>query len=328
MTFELNAPAGDLGSLKAAVDNGADSVYFGFKSVSNLRNYPGLNLTDEQVIEGIDYLHQHGVRAYVTVNIFPYKQQQQDCLLAIDKAREFGADAVILADIGLMDYAKKEHPSLNIYASVLAKTYNSEAAKFYKELGASRIVLPCLLNLDEAAQIKETGIEVELFAGGRVIGINREGCLLNSYLAGWPISTKGACAPVEYLEQDEDLIKLKGITIGRVTGDEPTPYPAICMGEYRNLTTNSTYRVLRDGASLSVLDILPELARIGVDALKIEGRQRSKIYVGKMVSVFRQAIDSFERDPERYRIKESWRKELLSLSEGGRVVNGYVNKGY
>lgn len=328
MIFELNAPAGDLASLKEAADSGADSVYFGFKSVSNLRMYPGLNLENEEIEEGILYLHRSGARAYIAVNTFPYEEQHQSCRSAIDEAARLGADAVIISDIGLMDYTRRKHSSLKIHASVLAKTYNPEAARFYKELGASRVVLLCLLNLDEVAGIKEVGVEVELFAGGRVIGINREGCFLNSYLAGWPISTKGACTPVECLEQDEDLINLRGITIGRLDGDEPIPYPAICMGEYHNLTTDSTYRVLRDGTSLSVLGILPELARIGVDVLKIEGRQRSKVYIGKMVRIFREAIDSFERDPEGYQVKESWQKEILSLSEGGQTVDGYVNKGY
>lgn len=327
MVFELNAPAGDLASLKEAVDRGADSVYFGFRSISNLRNYPGLNLDDKEVAEGIDYLHRHGAKAYITANIFPYREQYQDCLSAIDKAWEFGADAIIISDIGLMDYARGKYPSLKIYASVLAKAYNPEAAKFYMDLGASRVVLPCLLNLDEVARIKETGIEVELFAAGRIIGINREGCLFNSYLCGWPITTKGACTPVEHLQQDENSIKLRGITIGK-TGDEPTPYPAICMGEYDNLTTGSTYRVLRDGVSLSILEILPQLAQIGVNSLKIEGRQRSKVYVSKMVRIFRQAINLHMNDPKNYQVKESWGEEILSLSEGGQTVDGYVTKGY
>jgi putative protease len=336
MGFELNAPAGNLPSLIEACDAGADSVYFGFKSRSNLRMYPGLNFDLEEAEEGIRYLHKHHKRAYITVNTFPLDGQTHDCLNAIDEAWRLGADAVLVSDIGLMQYVKETYPGLRLHVSVFGRPYNAEAVRFYQRFGARRIVLPCLLNMEEIAEIAQSGCEIEVFAAGRVIGINREGCLLNSYFAGWPISSMGSCTPVEYLSWEESgegsgnetFIRLKGVTIDRIVGAEPIPYPAICMGQYRNLYTQSTHRVFRDSVSMSVLDLLPELRRVGVAALKIEGRQRSKVFVKGMTEVFREAIDSLEGDPEGYKVKDEWRHKVLSFSEGEGIVNGYREKGY
>lgn len=327
---ELNCPAGSLASLKAAVDNGADAVYFGFTSTSNLRMYPGLNFNYEEAKAGIKYVHEAGKRVYITVNTFPQKAEIKDCYKAVDDAYALEADAIIVADLGVMNYAKENYPDLRLHASVLAKTYNAKAADFYKRFNVKRVTVPCLLHLHEVEAIKKVhNLELEVFGFGRVIGVCYEGCYLNSFICAWPITTRGACTPVEHLVAEEDgLIKLKGITIGKVDPDEVASYPAICMGLYRNLKTNDAYRPFRDAASLNVLPILPDLIKIGIDSIKIEGRQRSKIYVALTTQVFRDAIDSYYSDPTTFQVKEEWLTRLIPLAEGGRTVTGYVEKGY
>ena len=110
--IQLNAPAGDLPSLIAAVDAGADSVYIGFQSATNLRNLPGLNFSVAQAAEAVDYAHQRDSRVLVTVNTLPMDHQLEDCFGAVDNAAEVGADAVIVADLAVLDYTRNKYPDL------------------------------------------------------------------------------------------------------------------------------------------------------------------------------------------------------------------------
>lgn len=324
--FELNAPAGNPASLKAAVDNGADAVYFGFRTVSNARNYPGLNFDFNEIEKGIRYIHDAGKKAYITVNTYPQKNEIRDCYKAVDDAYSLDSDAIIASDTGIMNYISEKYPDIRVHASVLSRCYNKHAAGFLKRFNCKRVVLPYLLTIDEISDIKKSGIEVEIFAAGRVIGLNREGCLLNSYIAGWPITTKGACTPVEYLRIENDSVKLNNITIDKINKDELLPYPAICMGRYFNKTINKEYRIIRDAESLNILKILPELDKAGVDTLKIEGRQRSGAYISTVTRILREAIDSYNENPGGYTLKESWNKELMLFAEGGCTVSGGFNK--
>lgn len=328
--IELNCPAGSLPSLKIAVDNGADAVYFGFTSRSNLRMYPGLNFSYEEAKAGIEYAHDRGKRVYITINTFPQQTQLEDCYKAVENAYNLEADAIIVADTGIMRYAKEKYPDLRLHASVLAKTYNAKAVEFYRRFNVKRVTMPCLLTLNEIEAIRKNqpNLELEAFAFGRVIGICYEGCYMNSFIAGWPITTKGSCTPVEHLTEENGYLKLKGVTIGKIDPDEPLPYPAICMGLYKNLATNNTYRIFRDATSLSILPILPKLIRIGINSLKIEGRQRSKVYVAISTKIFREAINLYYSDSKGFQVKDDWRTSLASLAEGGHTVTGYVEKGY
>lgn len=165
--IDLRMPAGTLSSLKEAVDNGADSIYTGFRSATNARNFPGLNLSFDELKEGVDYAHGEGKKVYVTVNVYP-QRNLKNYFRAVDKAKEAGADGVIVSDFALLDYIKNNHPDFRIHLSVLASACNTQAVRFYQEeFGIECVVLPRVMNLEEIAELcRNTDVEVEVFAFG------------------------------------------------------------------------------------------------------------------------------------------------------------------
>ncbi|HTZ00519.1 MAG TPA: peptidase U32 family protein, partial [Rhodocyclaceae bacterium] len=146
--IELVCPAGGLPALKAAVDNGADCVYTGFKDDTNARNFTGLNFDDKSIAEGVRYAHERGVKVFIALNTYPQAGNWPRWTAAVDKAAGLGVDAIILADLGLMDYARRTHPNLRLHLSVQGSATNYEAINFYRErFGVQRAVLPRVLSL-------------------------------------------------------------------------------------------------------------------------------------------------------------------------------------
>ena len=143
---ELVCPAGSLPALKAAVDNGADTVYFGYKNDTNARNFAGLNFDHKAMLEGIRYAHSRGKHVLMAINTFPQPGRESDWQDAVDGAADLGVDAVILADIGLLDYARTRHPDLRLHLSVQGSATSYEAVNFaHREFGVRRAVLPRVL---------------------------------------------------------------------------------------------------------------------------------------------------------------------------------------
>ena len=144
--MELVCPAGSLPALKAAVDEGADCVYLGFRDATNARNFAGLNFDEAAITTGIAYAHARGRKVLVALNTYPQAANVQTWHSAIDRAAASGVDAVILADPGLMGYARKHHPNVRLHLSVQGSATNFEAINFYYEhFGISRAVLPRVL---------------------------------------------------------------------------------------------------------------------------------------------------------------------------------------
>lgn len=140
---ELVCPAGTPAALRAAVDAGADAVYLGFRDATNARNFPGLNFDRTDLAEALNYAHPRGARIYVAINTFPEAGDAGPWHRAIDDAAALGADAVIIADIGLLAYACGKYPDLRRHLSVQASASNTEALTFYHdEYGVKRAILP------------------------------------------------------------------------------------------------------------------------------------------------------------------------------------------
>jgi len=165
--LSLRLPAGTLASLKVAVDNGADAVYTGIASASNARNFPGLNLTAEELAEGVEYAHSRSCDVYVTSNVYPQREIETS-LSAVDIAAEAGADAIIAADISVLDHAQRHHPSMARHLSSIAAASNARAINFFRDrFGISCAVLPRVTSLDDIAGIRAaTDVELEVFAFG------------------------------------------------------------------------------------------------------------------------------------------------------------------
>ncbi len=321
--IDLISPAGDLPSLKAAVDAGADAVYIGFRSPTNLRNFPGLNFSLKEAKRGIEYAHKRGKEVYVTINIYPQVDGVDLCFKEVDSAYSLGSDSVILTDLAVLEYTHRKYPDFEIHLSVQARNSNAETIQFYKrEFGIGCVILSRILTFEEIEEIeKKTSVDLEVFVFGSLCA-NYEGrCQLSPYITGVSNNTVGACSPLEFVQFVHDdngklSFKLNEIILNEYSQGEFCTYPTPCKGRYLNTETDMLTYSFQSPASLNLLGEIPELAAAGVDAFKIEGRQRSKIYVENVTRVFRSALDEFYKSPELYVARKEWLEELCELSEG------------
>ncbi|MFZ2300716.1 MAG: peptidase U32 family protein [Gallionella sp.] len=324
--IELVCPAGSLPALKTAIDNGADCVYMGFRDDTNARNFTGLNFSFDNAKEGVRYAHAKGKKVLLALNTYPQAEGWQRWTKAIDNAAELGMDAVILADPGLMQYAVKTHPGLRLHLSVQGSATNYEAINFYHEMfGIQRAVVPRVLALAQVEQLMAgTQVEIELFGFGGLCVMVEGRCALSSYATGDSPNTRGVCSPpksVRWQETSKGLeSRLNGILIDRYEAGENAGYPTLCKGRFD--VDGETYYAIEEPTSLNTLELLPELIRMGIAAIKIEGRQRSPAYVEQVTRVWRQAIDSCLRDAKSFTVKPGWMTELGKISEGQQQTLG------
>ena len=331
--IQLNAPAGNLPSLIAAVDAGADSVYIGFRSPTNLRNLPGLNFSIEEAAEAVEYARQHGVKVYVTVNTHPMNHQLEECLRAVDDADDVGADAVIVADLAVLEYARNKRPSLEIHLSCAAGAADPASVRFYREeFNVSCVILPRVLSIEQIAALRrETDVLLEVMVFG-VLCANYDGrCSLSSFITGTSAHSIGACAPAEFVRFEETKegsmsLWLNGIMINDFVGAEQRTYPTPCKGKYYNAFVGRRLQAFQDPCCLNALSLLPKLAAAGVDVVKIEGRQRSLAYVQFITGVWRNAIDGLsQREDFDYQTYENM--ALESVLEGMASTLGALGGG-
>lgn len=324
--MELVCPAGNLPALKRAVDEGADAVYFGFQNITNARQFAGLNFTDKRAREGIDYAHRHGKRVFCAINTYPQPDGWQHWTRAVDQAAELGVDALILADMGLLDYATRHHPEVSRHLSVQGSATSHEALRFYHQhFGIKRAVLPRVLSITQVRDLaKQTPVELEVFAFGSLCIMAEGRCYLSSYLTGESPNTRGVCSPaghVRWEETPEGLeSRLNNVLIDRYAEGERAGYPTLCKGRFE--VAGETYHAIEEPTSLNTLELLPELRDLGISAVKIEGRQRSPAYVSKVAGIWRQALNRLEAQPERFDPDPAWMAGLAELSEGAITTLG------
>lgn len=320
---ELVCPAGTPASLRMAVDAGADAVYCGFQNATNARNFPGLNFTFEELRAAVPYAHERGTKVLLALNTFPPAGKFDLWKKAVDDAVTLGVNAVIVADIGVASYAKTYHPDLRLHLSVQAGAPSIEAIKYYcEEFGVKRVVLPRILTIPEIKSLKkEIPCEIECFIFGNH-GLMAEGrCSLTNYATGLSTNMDGVCSPAHHVAYEEDKnrnlsTKLNGFTIDCFSCTQKPGYPTICKGRYLAAHRPDPYYAFEEPISLNLADLLPELIKAGVDAFKIEGRQRSKAYIKSVVGSWRQAIDSVLAG------KDVNMPQLLSLTEGHKQTQG------
>lgn len=328
--MELVCPAGNLPSLKAAVDNGADAVYMGLKDDTNARHFPGLNFDLTRARQGIDYARGRGVKVFMAINTYPQAGNWERWRSAVDSAAGLGVDALILADIGVLDYAAQRWPELPLHLSVQASGTNYEALRFYHEnFGIRRAVVPRVLSLAQVRHIVEhSPVAIEVFGFGSLCVMVEGRCLLSSYVTGESPNTYGACSPakaVEWRETPSGLeSRLNGVLTDRYGPGEDAGYPTLCKGRYR--VGDDTFYAIEEPTSLNTLEVLPQLMESRVSAVKIEGRQRSPAYVAMVARIWRRAIDACGRDPEGYRVQAEWAQELGKVSEGAQTTLGAYHR--
>ncbi len=234
----------------------------------------------------------------VAINTFPRAGALEIWRRAVDDAVEAGADALILADVGLLDYAVRRHPDQRLHVSVQAAAANADAIRFYvEEFGVRRVVLPRVLNVPEiSAIVKEAACETEVFVFGGLCVMAEGRCSLSSYATGRSPNMQGVCSPASHVSYQEErgrlVSRLGDFTINIFEQREPAAYPTLCKGRF--VTAQGAGYIFEEPVSLDAATMLPSLRDAGVTALKIEGRQRGRAYIENVVRSFRRAIEALD----------------------------------
>ena len=330
--MQLVCPAGSLPALKAAVREGADAIYVGFRDDTNARHFAGLNLDEQQLDSGLQLIRQHGRKLYVAVNTYAQPGGWQRWQRAVDRAADLGVDALIAADPGVLAYASQRHPDLNLHLSVQGSATNAAALSFYQQrYNIRRAVLPRVLSLAQVRVLAEkTTVALEVFAFGSLCIMAEGRCHLSSYLTGESPNLCGVCSPAKAVRWQEEAdglsARLNGVLIDRYGLAESAGYPTLCKGRF--LVNGQRFHALEEPTSLNTLDLIPQLAEIGIRAVKIEGRQRSPAYVEQVTRVWRAALDSYRLRPQAYRVEPQWRGVLDGLSEGSQTTLGAYHRAW
>ena len=303
---EILAPAGSMECLKAAIAAGADAVYTG-GALFGARAYAH-NLTEEELLEAIDYVHLHGRRLYLTVNILikdrEMEKQMYDYLLPYYRQ---GLDAVIVQDIGLFRFIRKHFPDLPIHASTQMTLTGVDGAKFLEKEGAQRIVTSRELSMAEVKKIAdETELEIESFVHGALCYCYSGQCLFSSFIGGRS-GNRGQCAqPCRLLYR---------------TPEAKRPQYLLSLKD------------------ICTLELIPEMIESGIYSFKIEGRMKKPEYAAAVAFQYRKYADLYlkyyeecpaEEDPaayamKKYRVREEDRQMLLDLYNRGGFHTGYYH---
>lgn len=259
--IELLSPAGDIERLKIALRYGADAVYVGGKNFSLRAN--AINFTNEEIKEAVNYAHSLNKRVYVTVNIVLHDDDisgLEDYLLYLD---EIGVDAIIVSDIYIMDLWKKLNLKMELHVSTQASTLNKEAALFYKELGAKRVVLAREASKEDIKAIKEyTALDIEAFIHGAMCTSISGRCIMSNYATNRD-ANRGGCAQV-------------------------------CRWSFE-ITDENNNQIGKDfqmcPKDLNLAKYIKDMIDVGVNSFKIEGRMRSIYYIATVISSYRKIID-------------------------------------
>jgi putative protease len=324
--IELVCPAGTPAALRVAVQAGADSIYCGFRDNTNARNFPGLNFSPQELAEGIRFAHGHSSKVLVAINTFARAGDTDPWRKAVDTAVRCGCDAIIAADIAVLDYIATNHPRTRLHLSVQAAAATPEAIGFYAEaFGVRRVVLPRVLSVQEIATLNRAiAVETEAFVFGGLCVMMEGRCHLSSFATGRSPNLDGVCSPPEAVSYADAALgttaRLSGFTIDRYAPGEPAGYPTLCKGRFK--AGGKTGYLFEDPVSLNAGSMIAALHAAGVTALKIEGRQRGKGYVAEVVRAFRKALDTLEKNGEPGEIDSI----LAGMSEGGQQTTGAYRK--
>ncbi len=292
--MELLAPAGDLEKLKIAIDYGADAVYFGGEAFG-LRAGAG-NFTKEEIREGAKYAHERGKKIYMTVNIFAHNE---DIRLLPDFLRgiaDLEIDAFLVSDPGVIAVFREILPDAVLHLSTQANTTNYMTAKFWYDMGISRIVAAREMSFEELREFRREipeDMEIEAFVHGAMCISYSGRCLMSNFMTVRD-ANRGACAhPCRW---NYSLM------------EEKRP------GEYFPVEEDQRGTYVFNSKDLCMIGHIPEMVEAGIASAKIEGRMKTIFYAATVVRVYREAIDRYYVDPASYRFRPEWLEELSKVS--------------
>lgn len=303
--MELLAPAGNMEKLKLAFLYGADATYLGGTSFS-LRAFSD-NFSPDELKEAIDYAHIQGKKIYVTVNIFPSDRDFEELPDYLRYLEKIHTDAVLIADPGIFRLCREVAPALPVHISTQANTTNWSAVKFWQDCGAERVVLAREVPLSDVREISaKTDVDLEGFVHGAMCISYSGRCLLSNYFTKERDSNHGEC--VQCCRFKYNLV------------EEKRP------GEYFPVMEDERGTYIFNSKDLCLLPYLPELYRAGFASLKVEGRMKSLHYVATVIKVYREAMNSYEADPEHFTVRPQWTEELEKISHRPYTTGFYFGK--
>ena len=298
--MELLAPAGNFEKFLTALHFGADAVYLAGNRFG-LRAFAG-NFSDEEMQEAVKIAHSFGKKVYITLNIIAKDEDFDGLKEYLEFLQDIKVDAVIVADIGVMEFVRKYAPKIDIHISTQANIINSYTAKFFADLGVKRLILARELSLEQIKNLRKNlpkEVEIEVFVHGAMCMAYSGRCLLSNYLTGRD-SNHGECVQacrwkyyVREVSRDDEL---------EVQEDEKGSY-------------------IFNSKDLNMLSHLQELKDAGVDSIKIEGRMKSSYYVATVVNAYRMALDMLPEKPT-----EELEKELLKASHRRYTTGFYFDE--
>lgn len=282
---ELLIPAGGLETLKVAVDYGADAVYiggnrFGLRAKAD-------NFSKEEMAEAIEYTHKNNVKLYVTTNIYAHNDDIDKVEPYFEELRDLGVDAVLVSDPGMFSIARKvlQGSKTEIHISTQANNTNYMTYRFWKDMGATRVVAARELSLKEIRDIRDNipeDLEIEAFMHGAMCISYSGRCLLSNYFTGRD-ANRGACT---------HPCRWKYAVV-----EENRP------GEYLPVEEDDRGTYIFNSKDLCMVDKIPDLVNAGIDSFKVEGRMKTNLYVATAARTYREAIDDYFESEELYESK-------------------------
>lgn len=309
---ELLSPAGSFDILKAVALAGADAVYaagqrFGARAYAD-------NLTEKELLEGLDYLHLKGKRLYLTVNTLLKHRELEKLYEYLCPLYEAGLDGVIVQDMGVLHFVREHFPELPIHASTQMNITGAYGAKLLLEAGCSRIVTARELSLEEISNIyKTTGAEIESFVHGALCYSYSGQCLLSSMIGGRS-GNRGRCAQPCRLPWE--LCNSRGESLYGSPG-----------GNKRESARKQKGTYLLSPRDLCAIELIPRLIQSGVYSFKIEGRMKQAEYAAGVTAMYRKYIDLYEEHPEEpYKVSGEDKTILRNLGSRCGFTDGYYTR--
>lgn len=290
---ELLVPAGSYESLQTAVLYGADAVYLGglqYGLRARAKNFDASELE-----QAVSFAHEHHVKVFVTVNIIAHNEQLIGLEEYLRYLERIHVDALIISDAGILEIARETVPEMELHLSTQASATNYRTMNFWHRQGVKRIVCAREMNLEELKETREKvdpDLDLEAFVHGAMCMSISGRCVLSNYMAGRD-ANQGAC--VHPCRWKYALM------------EESRP------GEYMPVYEDENGSYILNSKDLCMIEYIPELVQAGVMSFKIEGRMKTPLYVAMVTKAYREAIDDWYRDPERYQEKLPYYKELLKM---------------
>ncbi len=301
--LELLAPAGDLEKLKIAIVYGADAVYIG-GSKYGLRA-KAKNFGYDEMLEGVNFAHEHGKKVYVTLNIFAHNDDfegLEEYLLDLDK---LNIDGVIVADLGMFSFVRSVLPNMEIHISTQANNTNIHSVKMWKSLGAKRVVMARELSTEEIKTISDEmgeDFDIEAFVHGAMCISYSGRCLLSNYMTNRD-ANRGECSHA--CRWKYNLVEVTR------------------PGEYMPVYEDERGTYIYNSKDLCMLEHIPQIIECGINSFKIEGRMKTAYYVGAVVRTYRTAIDDYLKDKELYESKIDYYMEEIRKSSHRDFTTGF-----